>query len=207
MPIDKQAVLKYLAEHPLDTLTETARVFGCSREYIRQVCSGHGLHEGQSRRSAKAHARRLSTLEKRPLHLTRACSLAWDECERNGIECVAAVQFKHRRYEAPRSDCFIANGHIVRAYACSNHMIYGTGLTERTHFGFGNSTPCDFRVFIQQFDKEIIFYVIPESLLDTCDVFIPCTFREVPYRNAKTRIDWRKYRDAWHLLKEKPPRV
>lgn len=194
--INKKLVILYLRRNPEATQSDAGRQFGVSRERIRQIVTAAGI-VGSDRWRKKLAARRLRKVAEWVPPDGTPLRLAWEAANAAGLRCSPVQVVGTPRFSTRK--LIIGKSRVSVHGAANTSRPSPRMVTPYTHFGCLLDSRDQFLILVQLFEYEHRIYVVPANAFGR-SIYIPHSFRETPYNNAKG-FPWQQYRDAWHLLK------
>jgi len=199
---DSVDTFRRIIEKPDSSLADTARHFGFTREYARQVYRKINGHPYTETHSIKLAARRRLREELKERDLVRPKRDEWPSVIKvkkmarlHGYAIGLPKTCRGRRY--PNN--ITVNNHKV----CVKSSFGTTQMGRNVYFGFSRTSlgleDCDFFICVCHGKGKDTYYVIPYDVLPKKGFTIPAGERHKgPWRNQTSKYS--RYMEAWDLL-------
>jgi hypothetical protein len=183
-----------------------ARKYGLSTERVRQIALQAGLRAEDWRKVAR-DGRRAAAETTRP---DGPLGLVWDEVLAHGLSVKRDLTIIGGGTFKPTKHYLLIQGHHCMVSIAYRPWGHARGL--QTPYGYHHfgQRERDFYILVNQVPgyKRRIF-VIPWTAVDVTvkerNFYVPLEKRPI-HNNLYSRLDWWDYENAWHLLKNSPPR-
>lgn len=184
---------------PSATLQSVATQVGCTREWVRQVVKFKG--QGKVLPAWDRYRVRRISKEAPPVPAEGPIAHVYAEAVKHGLQ---VEWIRCRANNASwRTTVLRINGHLC--HIAVSHQPRNTNRTLHPYIFFTNASnePSDFTIGVQLWADPLRYFIIPTHLLQYFypggRFYIPMVWK-APYRNMKSRINFRQFENNWGLL-------